>query len=82
MSKIQTRDLTVSSGAGKKISAMRNATDLREKVLQASLALIEEGGLDRFSMRADRRDSSGTAKTSGLRGVIGTFTSLFIKDRL
>ena len=41
----------MSSGAGKKIPAMRNATDLRQKVLQASLALIEEGGLDRLSMR-------------------------------
>ena len=30
---------------------MRKPTDLREKVLEASLALIEEGGLDRFSMR-------------------------------
>jgi AcrR family transcriptional regulator len=32
-------------------SAMRKATDLRQKVLEASLALIEEGGLDRLSMR-------------------------------
>jgi len=30
---------------------MRKPTDLRERVLEASLALIEEGGLDRFSMR-------------------------------
>ena len=30
---------------------MRNPTDLRQKVLDASLALIEEGGLDRLSMR-------------------------------
>jgi AcrR family transcriptional regulator len=30
---------------------MRKPTDLREKVLEASLALIEEGGLDRLSMR-------------------------------
>jgi AcrR family transcriptional regulator len=30
---------------------MRKATDLRQKVLDASLALIEEGGLDRLSMR-------------------------------
>jgi AcrR family transcriptional regulator len=30
---------------------MRTPTDLRQKVLEASLALIEEGGLDRFSMR-------------------------------
>jgi AcrR family transcriptional regulator len=30
---------------------MRNPTDLRQKVLKASLALIEEGGLDRLSMR-------------------------------
>jgi len=30
---------------------MRKATDLRQKVLKASLALIEEGGLDRLSMR-------------------------------
>jgi AcrR family transcriptional regulator len=30
---------------------MRKPTDLRQKVLNASLALIEEGGLDRLSMR-------------------------------
>jgi AcrR family transcriptional regulator len=30
---------------------MRKPTDLRRKVLKASLALIEEGGLDRLSMR-------------------------------
>ena len=30
---------------------MRKQTDLRQKVLKASLALIEEGGLDRLSMR-------------------------------
>ena len=30
---------------------MRNSTDVRQKVLDASLALIEEGGLDRLSMR-------------------------------
>ncbi len=30
---------------------MRKPTDLRQDVLSASLALIEEGGLDRFSMR-------------------------------
>ena len=30
---------------------MRKSTDLRQKVLKASLALIEEGGLDRLSMR-------------------------------
>jgi AcrR family transcriptional regulator len=30
---------------------MRKPTDLRQKVLKASLALIEEGGLDRLSMR-------------------------------
>jgi AcrR family transcriptional regulator len=30
---------------------MRNSTDLRQKVLEASVALIEEGGLDRLSMR-------------------------------
>ena len=36
---------------------MRNATDLRQKVLQASLALIEEGGLDRLSMREVARKS-------------------------
>ena len=30
---------------------MRNSTDLRQKVLDASLALIQEGGLDRLSMR-------------------------------
>jgi AcrR family transcriptional regulator len=30
---------------------MRNPTDLRQKVLDASLALIQEGGLDRLSMR-------------------------------
>ena len=37
--------------SGQIISAMRKPTDLREKVLEASLALIEEGGLDRLSMR-------------------------------
>jgi AcrR family transcriptional regulator len=36
---------------------MRNATDLRQKVLQASLGLIEEGGLDRLSMREVARKS-------------------------
>ena len=36
---------------------MRNATDLRQKVLQASLALIEEGGLDGLSMREVARKS-------------------------
>jgi AcrR family transcriptional regulator len=36
---------------------MRNETDLRQKVLQASLALIEEGGLDRISMREVARKS-------------------------
>jgi AcrR family transcriptional regulator len=30
---------------------MRKQTDLRQKVLDASLALIEEGGLDRLSLR-------------------------------
>ena len=40
-----------------KIPTMRNATDLRQKVLQASLALIEEGGLDRLSMREVARKS-------------------------
>ena len=30
---------------------MRKPTDLRQKVLDASLAVIEEGGLDRLSMR-------------------------------
>jgi AcrR family transcriptional regulator len=30
---------------------MRKPTDLRQKVLEASLALIQEGGLDRLSMR-------------------------------
>ena len=30
---------------------MRKPTDLRQKVIEASLALIEEGGLDRLSMR-------------------------------
>src|SRR5262245_65762775 len=30
---------------------MRKPTDLRQKVLNASLALIDEGGLDRLSMR-------------------------------
>ena len=47
----------MSSGAGKKFLAMRTATDLRQKVLQASLALIEEGGLDRLSMREVARKS-------------------------
>ena len=37
---------------------MRNATDLRQKVLQASLALIEEGGLDRLGMREVARKSA------------------------
>jgi AcrR family transcriptional regulator len=41
----------VSSVAAKYFSAMRKPTDLRQKVLDASLALIEEGGLDRLSMR-------------------------------
>ena len=36
---------------------MRNATDLRQKVLQASLALIEQSGLDRLSMREVARKS-------------------------
>ena len=36
---------------------MRNDTDLRQKVLEASLALIEEGGLDRLSMREVARKS-------------------------
>src|ERR1700739_1345051 len=36
---------------------MRNTTGLRHKVLQASLALIEEGGLDRLSMRELARKS-------------------------
>ena len=43
--------MTVSSPEAKNFPAMRKPTDLREKVLEASLALIEEGGLDRFSMR-------------------------------
>jgi AcrR family transcriptional regulator len=47
----------VSSGAGKKFPVMRNTTGLRHKVLQASLALIEEGGLDRLSMREVARKS-------------------------
>ena len=47
----------MSSGAGNKFPAMRNATGLRQKVLQASLALIEEGGLDRLSMREVARKS-------------------------
>jgi AcrR family transcriptional regulator len=37
------------------IFAMRKPTDLRQKVLQASLALIDEGGLDRLSMREAAR---------------------------
>jgi AcrR family transcriptional regulator len=41
----------VSSKATKYFFAMRKPTDLRQKVLEASLALIEEGGLDRLSMR-------------------------------
>ena len=45
------RDLTLSSAVAKYFSAMRKPTDLRQKVLDASLALIEEGGLDRLSMR-------------------------------
>jgi AcrR family transcriptional regulator len=34
---------------------MKNQTDLRKEVLKASLALIEEGGLDRLSMREAAR---------------------------
>src|SRR5262245_180355 len=34
---------------------MRTPTDLRQKVLKASLALIEEGGLDRLSLREAAR---------------------------
>jgi AcrR family transcriptional regulator len=45
------RDLTSSSAAAKYFSAMRKPTDLCRKVLNASLALIQEGGLDRLSMR-------------------------------
>jgi AcrR family transcriptional regulator len=30
---------------------MRNRTDLSKEILKASLALIQEGGLDRLSMR-------------------------------
>jgi AcrR family transcriptional regulator len=37
---------------------MRKPTDLREKVLEASLALIEEGGLDRLSLREVARKAS------------------------
>src|SRR5262249_35782008 len=37
---------------------MRNRTGLRQKVLKASLALIEEGGLDRLSMREVARKAS------------------------
>jgi AcrR family transcriptional regulator len=47
----------MSSRPGKKSPAVRNTTDLRQKVLQASLALIEEGGLDRLSMREVARKS-------------------------
>ena len=36
---------------------MRNDTDLRQRVVQASLSLIEEGGLDRLSMREVARKS-------------------------
>src|SRR5215469_10367121 len=42
---------------------MRNATNLRQKVLQASLALIEEGGLDRLSMREVARKSGVSHQT-------------------
>jgi AcrR family transcriptional regulator len=41
----------------KNFQTMRNDTDLRQRVLQASLALIEEGGLDRLSMREVARKS-------------------------
>jgi AcrR family transcriptional regulator len=36
---------------------MRKPTDLRQKVLKASLALIESGGLDRLSMREVAREA-------------------------
>src|SRR4029450_13937359 len=39
---------------------MRKPTDLRQDVLQASLALIEEGGLDRLSMREVARKAGGS----------------------
>src|SRR5512134_1992933 len=48
-------DLTVSSLPAKYFSTMGKPTDLRQKVLDASLALIEEGGLDRVSMREAAR---------------------------
>src|SRR4051795_11936561 len=39
---------------------MGSDTDLRRKVLQASLALIEESGLDRLSMREVARKSGAS----------------------
>ena len=39
---------------------MRKPTDLRQKVLKASLALIEEGGLDRLSMREVARKAGAS----------------------
>lgn len=49
--------MTVSSGGGKNFPAMGSDTDLRRRVLEASLALIEESGLDRLSMREVARKS-------------------------
>jgi AcrR family transcriptional regulator len=47
----------VSSSHAKYFFTMRKPTDLRQKVLQASLALIEKGGLDRLSMREVAREA-------------------------
>lgn len=49
------KGLTVSSAAAKLFFAMPKTTDLRQKVLDASLTLIGEGGLDRLSMREAAR---------------------------
>jgi len=39
-------------------SAMTEETNLRQKVLKASVALIEAGGLDRLSMREAARKAA------------------------
>jgi AcrR family transcriptional regulator len=42
---------------------MQKGTDFRQKVLKASLALIEEGGLDRLSMREAARKAGVSHQT-------------------
>ena len=49
---------------------MRNSTDLRQKVLDASLALIQEGGLDRLSMREVARKAGVSPMTVSRGGVL------------